>query len=67
MHRPSWKKSPVSRRKDRRLPTFDFPSKPYQDFSLSMDEQLTCLVKKWHTAASNGTDCRQGESTSKLW
>jgi hypothetical protein len=63
--RARWKPRPDSGRIQYRLPGLDFRSKPYQDFSLRLDDQLTCLVQKWHSPTGAEPDCSERESASK--
>jgi hypothetical protein len=50
-----------------RLKGFDFQSKPYQDFSLNLDDQLACLVQKWRPRREDDVfDCSSQQSTSEL-
>ena len=50
-----------------RMRGFNFRSKPYQDFSLSLDNQLAELVRKWQTK-SPGVDahCSAGHCGAEL-
>lgn len=65
--RRRWRKQSFFPGIPRRLPGFDFRSKPYQEFSLNLDEQLACLVGRWRPRDHNDLpDCPAQESTSEL-
>lgn len=63
--RARWKNRPESGRVQYRLPGIDFRSKPYQEFSLRLDDQLTCLVQKWRAPAGAEPHCSERHSTSQ--